>query len=141
MGKSVTYTICLMVSILASAGWYFVGDFASGSAFLAAALVLFNFGAGLSDRQHDPRRIENFGPLSRRNALELLTKHGLRAHYYLPAAGQTDEELAAALRMFGDSGYIVTRESTGELVGAVATVATNSDERAKQRRAKLRLID
>lgn len=44
MSYRARYTIGLVVCVLAAGGWYAVGQYASGSAFLAGALVVFALG-------------------------------------------------------------------------------------------------
>lgn len=80
------------------------------------------------------------GIQARDKALAVLNKNGLQAYYYLPASGIDDRELAEALRLLGDSGYIVTNRTTGDLTGCVVPASMSSQERAEKRRAQFRII-
>jgi hypothetical protein len=73
-------------------------------------------------------------------ALAVLAKNGMSAHYYMAPVNIDDAELAEALRFLSSAGYLITHDSSGALVGKVATVPTNKDERAEQRRAQLHLV-
>lgn len=84
-------------------------------------------------------RAEMLGDFARERALDVLAKHGLRAHWYAPTAGVEDPELADACRLLGDHGFLITG-ARGELVGKVATARLSSEEIAQQRRAQFRLI-
>jgi len=78
---------------------------------------------------------------ARENALDVLEKHGCRAHFYLPTVGaQDDRELWDALETMRLAGFIVTDQS-GNLVGKVATARPTREECAEERRASLRLIN
>ena len=78
---------------------------------------------------------------ARANALDVLDKHGYRAHFYLPTVGaQDDRELWDALETMRLAGFIVTDQS-GHLVGKVATARPSSQEIASERRASFRLVD
>lgn len=76
----------------------------------------------------------------REGALNVIGKHGYRAHLYLPAVGRLeDRNLANALNSLAASGHIIT-DSTGALVGKVATARLTPEELAKERRAGFRLV-
>jgi hypothetical protein len=78
---------------------------------------------------------------ARENALDVLEKHGYRAHFYLPTVGaQDDRELWEALETMRLSGFIVT-DQNGNLVGKVATARPTSQEIASERRAAFRLVE
>lgn len=76
---------------------------------------------------------------ARENALDVLEKHGFRAHYYLPQVGVEDKELAGACRLLAGTGFLIT-DSTGALVGKVATARLTPAELTKERRASFRLV-
>lgn len=76
---------------------------------------------------------------ARESALDILQKHGLRAHYYLPGIGLEDRELANACHRMAAAGHIIT-DSTGALVGKVATARLTPEELAQERRASFRLV-
>ena len=77
---------------------------------------------------------------ARESALDVLEKHGLRAHYYLPGVGlHEDRELANACNHLAAVGHIIT-DSAGALVGKVATARLTPAELARERRASFRLI-
>ncbi|PWD02052.1 MULTISPECIES: hypothetical protein [Pseudomonas] len=72
-------------------------------------------------------------------ALITLARHGYQAHYYTPHSEVVDGELSAALRLLGRSGFLITNQN-GDLVGAVETAHPGSESRARQLRAKFRLV-
>lgn len=72
-------------------------------------------------------------------ALVLLASYGYQAHYYTPHSNIADSELCAALRLLGRSGFLIT-DQNGDLVGSVETAQPGSESRAKQQRAKFRLV-
>lgn len=84
-------------------------------------------------------RAEATCDLTREQALDILEKHGLRAHWYVPAADVEDPELAAACDFLRSRGYLIT-DSDGCLFGKVATARPSSEELATQRRAQFRFI-
>ena len=51
-----------------------------------------------------------------------------------------DQELAAALRLLGRSGFIITDQG-GDLVGKVSLAQSGSESRARQKRAQFRVIE
>lgn len=51
-----------------------------------------------------------------------------------------DQELAAALRLLGRSGFIITDQG-GDLAGKVTLACSSSESRARQKRAQFRLIE
>lgn len=78
---------------------------------------------------------------ARENALDVLDKHGYRAHFYLPTVGaQYDRELWDALETMRLAGFIVTNES-GHLVSKVATARPTRQECDEERRASFRLVN
>lgn len=77
---------------------------------------------------------------ARIKALDTLRKHGIAAHYYLPAAGCEDRELADVLRHFGSNGYIMT-DANGAIVGKVAKATLTSEERALEARKRFFLVN
>jgi hypothetical protein len=56
------------------------------------------------------------GERAREDALGRLARHGVTAHYYVPAAGCEDQELAAALRLLASRGYVMA-DAQGAIVG------------------------
>lgn len=81
------------------------------------------------------------GHFAREKALDVIEKHGYRAHFYLPTVGaQDDRELWEALETMRLAGFIVTNES-GHLVGKVATARPTRQEIAEERRASFRLVN
>lgn len=78
---------------------------------------------------------------ARESALDVIEKHGYRAHFYLPTVGALeDRELWEALETMRLAGFIVTDQS-GNLVGKVATARPTSQEIASERRAAFRLVE
>lgn len=78
--------------------------------------------------------------VERETALDIIGKHGYRAHYYFPAVGLLkDRELANALNSLAASGHIIT-DSTGAIVGKVATTRLTPEELAQDCRAGFRLV-
>lgn len=75
----------------------------------------------------------------RNAALDLLERNGLRAHYYLPAIGVEDQELANACRRLASAGYIITT-ADGTITGKVAAARLTKDELAAMRRAAFKLV-
>jgi hypothetical protein len=77
---------------------------------------------------------------ARENALDVLEKHGYRAHFYLPTVGaQDDRELWEALETMRLARFIVT-DRNGHLVGKAASARLTSQECAEERRASFRLV-
>jgi hypothetical protein len=77
---------------------------------------------------------------AREKALDVIEKHGYRAHFYLPTVGaQDDRELWEALETMRLAGFIITNQN-GHLVGKVATARPTSQEIAEERRASFSLI-
>lgn len=72
--------------------------------------------------------------------LDILAKHGLRAHFYLPAAGIEDAELAEALRRVSSAGYIITDQTGNQLMGKVASIPMTTNEIADMRRAEFKVV-
>lgn len=79
------------------------------------------------------------GVNGREKALDLLEKNGLRAHYYLPAIGMDNQELANACRILASAGYIITT-SDGTITGKVASARPTKDEQIALRRASFKLV-
>jgi predicted HD phosphohydrolase len=79
------------------------------------------------------------GEVARARALDVLERHALQAHWYAPAVGCTDGELADALRLLGDSGHLIT-DRHGALVGRFATCRPTHEECAAMRRASFRVV-
>ena len=75
----------------------------------------------------------------REQSLDVLERNGLRAHYYLPAIGIEDQELANACRRLASAGYIITAED-GTITGKVASARPSKDERVAMRRASIKLV-
>ncbi len=79
------------------------------------------------------------GMNAREKALDLLEQNGLRAHYYLPAVGIENQELANACRMLASAGFIITA-SDGTITGKVASARPSNDELVALRRASFKLV-
>lgn len=77
---------------------------------------------------------------ARESALDTLSRHGIDAHYYLPAIGCEDNELANALRLLGGRGYLMT-DAAGGLVGKVAKARLTPEERAQESRKRFHLVE
>lgn len=92
---------------------------------------------GLFVRRQEPVMLSVFA-INR--ALSVLAKNGYQAHYYTPDQDVEDQELAAALRLLGRSGFIITDKS-GDLAGQVSLAHSGSESRARQRRAQFRVIE
>lgn len=80
-----------------------------------------------------------FAEGARTKALDILEQHGLRAHYYMPAIGMEDQELANACRTLASAGYIIT-SADGTITGKVAVARPTKDEQVADRRASFKLI-
>jgi hypothetical protein len=78
--------------------------------------------------------------LSKKKAFDVLSKHGIDAHYYVAAAGCADAELADALRLLSTSGFIMTI-ANGSVVGKVAKATLTADERAREMRKQFFLVE
>lgn len=76
---------------------------------------------------------------ARTKALDILDQHGLRAHYYMPAIGMEDQELANACRRLASAGYIITL-ADGTIAGKVAVARPTKDEQVMDRRASFKII-
>jgi len=79
------------------------------------------------------------GVKERDDALSVLERHGLRAHFYLPAIGLEDQELANACRYLAAAGYIITT-ADGTVTGKVASARPTKDEQVTMRRAAFKLV-
>jgi len=77
---------------------------------------------------------------AREEALDTLARHGIDAHYYLPAVGCEDNELSNALRLLGGRGYLMTH-ANGSLVGKVAKARLTPDERSQESRKRFFLVE
>ena len=72
--------------------------------------------------------------------LEVVSKHGMKAHKYFPGVGQRDDvELSTALDWFAANGFVVT-DKNGGIVGKVATANMDSSELAELRRSQMKLV-
>lgn len=81
------------------------------------------------------------GQIAQEKALDVIEKHGYRAHYYLPTIGaQDDREFWDALETMRLAGFIVTDEN-GCLVGKVATARPTKQECVEGRRASFHLVN
>lgn len=76
---------------------------------------------------------------ARTKALDILDQHGLRAHYYMPAIGMGDPELADACRRLASAGYIIT-SADGTITGKVAVARPTNNEQLEHRRASFKLV-
>ncbi|MBM1184748.1 MULTISPECIES: hypothetical protein [Pseudomonas] len=92
---------------------------------------------GLFVQRPEPMMLSEF---ARDRALSVLAKKGYQAHYYAPDLDVEDQELAAALRLLGRSGFIITDQG-GDLVGKVSLAHSGSESRARQKRAQFRVIE
>lgn len=72
-------------------------------------------------------------------ALDVLDKHGLRAHRYFPAASMEDPELASACLTLLGLGYIIA-DKDNNLVGGIGNARATKDEIAEHRRASFKLV-
>lgn len=73
--------------------------------------------------------------------LEVVSKHGMKAHKYFPAVGQRDDvELSTALDWFAANGFVVT-DKNGAIVGKVATANMGRSELAELRRSQMKLVE
>ena len=74
------------------------------------------------------------------HALDVIEKHGLEAHYYLPSIGsRKDEELSHALDLLSSSGFIIT-DQNGQLIGKAAKTRLSSQEKAENRRSTFKVV-
>lgn len=76
---------------------------------------------------------------ARTKALDILDRHGLRAHYYMPAIGMQDQELANACRTLASAGFIIT-SADGTIIGEVAVARPTKSEQIENRRASFKLV-
>lgn len=73
--------------------------------------------------------------------LEVVSKHGMKAHKYFPGVGQRDDvELSTALDWFAANGFVVT-DKNGGIVGKVATANMDRSELAELRRSQMKLVE
>ena len=79
------------------------------------------------------------GVKEREDALDILERNGLRAHYYLPSIGIEDRELANACRRLASAGYIITA-GDGTITGKVAAARPTKNEQVALRRASFKLV-
>lgn len=90
-----------------------------------------------------PRHAANgagFCPFAREKYLDILDKHGIDAHYYLPSIGSRDNTLLCeALDAMASAGYIMTN-SSGAIVGTVAKARLSPNEKAEQKRATFKIV-
>ncbi len=83
---------------------------------------------------------EGYIEASREHALDVISKHGIEAHYYLAAIGnRSDKQLSEALDILSSAGYIMT-DAAGQLVGKVAKARLNSNEKAQHYRASFKVV-
>jgi hypothetical protein len=75
----------------------------------------------------------------RKEALDILDQHGLRANYYMPAVGIEDQVLANACRRLASAGYIIT-SADGTITGKVAVARPTKNEQLEYRRASFKLV-
>ncbi len=121
-------------------------DSAQGAMVTVSTLYL-GFGAitlvigALSIAWHYVRR--HFESRSRKrqieSALDIIEKHGYKAHYYFPATGIEEDQLYIALERLKHAGYIFTR-ADGSLLGKVTTARPSSDQVADERRAGFKIV-
>jgi len=77
----------------------------------------------------------------RKAMLEVISKHGMKAHKYFSCVGHRDEvELSIALDWFAANGFVVT-DKNGGIVGKVATANMDSSELAELRRSQMKLVE
>ncbi|EPG9766626.1 hypothetical protein M0K88_004891 [Escherichia coli] len=84
-----------------------------------------------------PTMISSF---AKDRALAVLARHRYQAHYYTPHSSNDDSELLSALRLLGRSGFLITDEH-GNLVGTVEVATSGSESRARQQRAKFKVVE
>lgn len=81
------------------------------------------------------------GDKASESALDILDKHGLKAHLYLPSIGNRDNrELCEAMDLLSATGYLIT-DNEDRLIGKVAQARMPRDEVAKERRKMFKLVD
>lgn len=77
----------------------------------------------------------------RQAMLDVISKHGMKAHKYFPGVGQREDvELSTALDWFAANGFIV-KDRNGAIVGKVATANMDSSELAELRRSQMKLVE
>lgn len=78
---------------------------------------------------------------AKNNALDVIEKHGLEAHFYFPGIGnRNDEELSNALDLLSSLGFIIT-DSSGNIVGKAAKKRLSSQEKADSRRSAFKIVE
>lgn len=105
--------------------------------FITVAVVYLLIMKGIKSWAESPAAM--ISETAKEKALDVLGKHGFRAHYYLPQVGIEDRELADACHLLAGKGFLIT-DSSGALVGKVATARLTPAELAKERRASFRLV-
>lgn len=87
------------------------------------------------------KRFSNAHKKERQAMLDVISKHGMKAHKYFPGVGQRDDvELSTALDWFASNGFVVT-DKNGGIVGKVATANMESTELAELRRSQMKLVE
>lgn len=71
--------------------------------------------------------------------LDMIEKHGFKAHFYFPATGIKEDQLYISLERLKHAGYIFTRED-GSLLGKVATSRPSLDQVADARRTGFKIV-
>jgi hypothetical protein len=138
--SSITFWTAL---VSAGCSWLLLKDHhpvLAGVGFGMCLSLLASMAASLMSPHHDTASAPGRKAPSRKDALNVLAGHGLKAHFYLPAAGVEDQELANALRRVAAAGYIVTYEESEQLFGKVASIPMTSDEKAELRRAQFKRV-
>ena len=73
-------------------------------------------------------------------ALDVISKHGYEANYYLPSMSfRSDEELSNALDVLSMSGHIIT-DKDGCIVGKAAKVRLSSKEKVQAKRSIMKVV-
>lgn len=75
----------------------------------------------------------------REDAIDVLERHGIKAHLYFPAAGIEDSDLKDALRCLHERGYIFSSKD-GALFGGIAQARPAPEERAQIRRRQMKVV-
>jgi len=103
--------------------------------------IKWNMLTWLKDRIKSAQECDRLSEASIDSAVCEIEKHGMQAHLYLAGVKcRHDEKLCHALDTLNAAGFIVT-DSSGALVGGVATKNLGSSELAHQRRATFRIVE
>lgn len=95
----------------------------------------------LKDRIKAAQEGDRLSEASIESAVFEIEKHGMKAHLYMAGAkNRQDEKLSYALDTLEAAGFIIT-DSSGALVGCVATKNPDSNELAQQRRATFKIVE